>query len=87
VVRVRVSESLEQVTDIRGMIEVEGYTIGECLDSLSKLFLGIEKWLFRDEDKFGVFIFVNGKQIHPADLESPVTSGDELYIARVLAGG
>ncbi|MFC2019971.1 hypothetical protein ACFLU4_08560 [Chloroflexota bacterium] len=86
-VRVRVSESLEQVSDIRGVVEVEGNTVGECLDSLAGLSPGVDKWLFREKDKFGVFIFVNGKQITPADLTSPVTGGDEFYIARVVAGG
>jgi len=80
---------LQQFTHNRETVGVEGSTVGECLGHLVKQFPGIEKGIF---DKDGqlltyVYFFINGKATYPTDLAMPVSDGDELTIALLLAGG
>ena len=80
---------LQQFTNHRDSVEVDGNTVGECLDHLVKQFPGMEQGIF---DKQGqllnyVYFFINGKAIYPTDLAKPVSDGDELTIALLLAGG
>ena len=69
--------------------EVEGSTVGECLNQLVKRFPRIQNLLF---DKGGkllkyVDVYVNGKSTYPEELVKPVNDGDELQILLVIAGG
>ena len=80
---------LQQFTNNQETVGVNGSTVGECLGHLVKQFPGIEKGIF---DKDGqlltyVYLFINGKATYPTDLAMPVSDGDELTIALLLAGG
>ena len=81
--------SLQHFTHHQELVEVNGSTVGECLDHLVKQFPGIEKGLF---DRHGqllnyVYFFVNGKGAYPTDPARPLKDGDELTISVLLAGG
>ncbi len=83
------SPHLRQLTHRPEPVEVNGSTVGECLQHLVKQFPEIEKRLF---DKHGqllnyAYLFINGKGTHPTDLGKPVKDGDELTIGYLLAGG
>ena len=80
---------LHQFTDNQDVIQVEGSTVGECLDHLVKQFPGIEKRLFDRHGKLlnYVYFFINGKGAYPTDLTKPVKDGDELTISLLLPGG
>jgi len=71
------------------MAEVNGSTIGECLDDLVMQFPKIKPVLFdKDGELFGhVFVSVNLKSVYPEELNKLVNDGDELYIVLTIAGG
>ncbi len=80
---------LKEHTQNQDQVEVEGKTVGECLEHLVKRFPGIEKGIF---DKPGellnfVYFLINGVGTYPTDLSKPLKDGDELTIVLLLAGG
>ena len=87
--KVNIHQSLYQFTNNQGIAEVNGSTVGQCLEHLVKQFPGIDKELF---DKHGkllnyVNIYVNGESTYPEELAKPVKDGDELSIIFIIAGG
>lgn len=69
--------------------EVDGNTVGQCLDHLVKQFPGIEQDLFVRDGRLLSYIniFVNGESTYPEDLARPVKDADEIYIIPVIQGG
>ena len=80
---------LQQFTNNQDVVEVNGSTVGECLDHLVNQFPGIEKGLFDEHGQLlnYVYFLINGEAAYPTDLAMPVRDGDELIIALMLAGG
>jgi molybdopterin converting factor small subunit len=88
-VKVHLYSSLQQFTNDRDTVEVSGSTIGKCLDDLAKQFPKIKPMLFAKNGKLSghIFVSVNLKSAYPEELTRVVNDGDELYIARIIAGG
>ena len=88
-IKINVSPFLCQYTDDRQVVEVNGSTVGQCLDHLVKQFPGIKQWLFDNNGKFHSYItlYVNGRSAYPTELATPVKSGDELHILFMVDGG
>ena len=88
-IKVNIHQSFYHFTNNQGIAEVNGSTVGQCLDHLVKQFPDIDKGLF---DKHGkllnyVDIYVNGESAYPEELAKPVKAGDELSIIFIIAGG
>lgn len=68
-------------------IEVDGATLGECLDALGARYPGFREQIFDPDGKLHRFVrlFVNGDQI--GALETPVSDGDQVDILAAIAGG
>ena len=89
-IRIRMTELLRQYTSSRGIVEVNGNTVGECLDDLIRQYSGAKKQLFDRNGVLLVLIRVNNEETaihHREGLSRPVTDGDELYLYLVLGGG
>ena len=71
------------------VVEVEGNTVGECLNHLIRQFPGMGKALFTKKDKLlnTVEIFINAAPAFPNELAKPVKDGDEIHLIIMLAGG
>ncbi len=86
-IKVHSGPLLSRYTDSQEMIEVDGETVGECLNNLAERFPKLE--LFDKNGKlldyFG--IYVNGENAYPNELDLPVKDGDELSIVLIIAGG
>ena len=69
--------------------EVDGNTVGKCLDHLVKQFPGIEQDLVVKDGKLFSYIniFVNGESIHPDDLDRLVKDADEINVIPISEGG
>ena len=83
---------LLQVTNNQKVVEVNGTTVGQCLDDLIKRFPDIGKFIFVEQGKLLNFIniLVNGESVltySPDPLAKPVKDGDMLDIALMIAGG
>jgi len=88
-IKVNIHPGLHQFTNGQDVAEVNGNTVGRCLDDLVRQFPGIEKGLF---DKNGNLlnyadIYVNLESSYPEELTKPVKDGDELHITLMIAGG
>jgi molybdopterin converting factor small subunit len=70
-------------------VEVEGNTVGECLNQLIKRFPEMEKAIFAKKDKLrnNVEIYLNQGSAYPNELVKPVKDGDEIHLVVMLTGG
>ncbi len=88
-VKVHVHATHRQFTNGLEVVDVQGNTVGECLDHLIEQFPGMEKALFAKKDKLHniVEVYLNHASAHPNELVKPVKDGDEIHLVIMLAGG
>jgi molybdopterin synthase sulfur carrier subunit len=88
-VTVHLYSSLRKFTGNRSTVEVDGTTVGECLDDLIRQFPSISPVLF---DKTGnplekIFVSVNLESAYREKMNTPVKENDDLYLILIVAGG
>jgi molybdopterin synthase sulfur carrier subunit len=88
-VTVRIHPFLRNLTGGQEIVEVQGKTVGECLDDLEAKFPGIKRQICDPEGKLvdPWEIYVNSTSSHPEGLAKPVQAGDELAIMALILGG
>lgn len=88
-VNVHIHATHRQFTNGLEVVEVEGNTVGECLNHLIQQFPGMEKALFAKKDRLLniVEVYINHASAHPNELVKPVRDGDEIHLVVMLAGG
>ena len=88
-VKINIPSYMQSFTDNMRVVELNGSTVGECLDHLVKQFPGMKKQLFsKDGDLFeNIIMSVNGESAYPEQLIKPVQDGDELNIVVIIGGG
>ena len=86
-VKIKISPILCQYTDKQQVAEVNGSTVGQCLENLVKQFPKLK--LFNKEGKllplFGLHI--NGQLAYPQKLNKPIKDGEEFSIILMIGGG
>ena len=89
-VRVRIPSPLRNFTNGADIVETEGVSVGEVLNSLKTKAAGIEGRLFKGEGTLNRFVnvYVNDEDIRfLKNLDTPVKEGDEISIVPAIAGG
>jgi len=88
-VKINIPSYMHSFANNTGVVEVNGSTVGECLDYLVKQFPGMKKQLFsKNGDLFeNIIIAINGESAYPEQLAKPVKDGDEFNIASIIGGG
>jgi molybdopterin converting factor small subunit len=88
-VKVSVPVFLQAFTGDQETIEVEGKTVGDCLQALSQMHPDIRKMLVNDRGILHSYvgIYINAEDAFPNELAKPVKDGDEIHILYALAGG
>ena len=78
-----------QFTDGLDSVEVEGNSVGNCLDDLIRQFPDMRNALFDKKGKLlnAIEIYINLKSAYPDELLKPVKDGDDIHITLMLAGG
>jgi|WetSurMetagenome_2_1015567.scaffolds.fasta_scaffold881365_1 molybdopterin converting factor small subunit len=88
-IRVHLYSRLPTFAGNRNLVEVEGSTVGQCLDNLVKQFPDLKTVLFDAQGKLWPTIFVsinlNSPQSEP--LTRTIAKKDELYVILIAAGG
>ena len=76
-------------TQERETVEVEGNSVGECLNNLVGKHPDIRRVLFATNGDLlkNIDLYVNGESAYPDELKKPVTPGDDIYIHLLLTGG
>ena len=88
-VKIAIPVYLQPFTGNTEVAEVNGSTVGDCLNHLVNKFPGIKKMLLDKKDKLHSYvgIYVNGEDAYPEQLAKPVKDGDELYLLYIIGGG
>lgn len=88
-VKINMYYFLPHLTKDREIVEVEGKTVGECLNDLISQYPDAREWLFEEDGGLRKFldIFINLEETDPDDLSTPVRDDDEIHIVMHLTGG
>jgi molybdopterin synthase sulfur carrier subunit len=87
---VRIPTPLRKLTLNQEIVDAEGGTIREVLDSLENNYPGLKERICDEQDHIRRFVnvFVNDEDIRfLQESETPVKSGDEVSIVPAIAGG
>ncbi len=81
-IKINIPAYMRSFTNNMEVAEVNGSTVGECLNHLVKQFPGMKKQLFSKNGNLfeNIIISVNGESAYPEQLAKPVKEGDELNI-------
>ena len=88
-IKINIHRTHRQFTNGLDIVEVDGNTVGACLDNLVKQFPDMGKVLFNKKGKLVnvVEIYVNLKSAYPNELAKQVSNGDNIHITLMIAGG
>lgn len=88
-VKINIHPFFSHLTNDQAVVEVNGSTVGQCLEQLVTQFPKVRNWLFEKDGKVNrlVDIYVNGESAYPEELAKPVKDGDELHTVVIIAGG
>jgi len=89
IIKINIPAYMRSFTNNMEVVEVNGSTVGECLNHLVKQFPGMKKQLFSKNGNLfeNTIISVNGESAYPEQLAKPVKEGDELNILLIVGGG
>ena len=88
-IKINIPPYMKSYTNNMQAVEVNGSTVGECLNYLVKQFSPMKKQLFSKKNNLyeNIIISVNGESAYPEQLTKPVKDGDELNIVLIIGGG
>ena len=88
-VKINIPSYTRSFTNKMEVVEVNGSTVGKCLNHLVEQFPGMKKQLFSKNGNLfeNIIISINGKSAYPEQLAKPVKEGDELNILLIIGGG
>lgn len=88
-IKINIHKTHRQFTNGLNIVEVDGNTVGACLDNLVRQFPGMGKALFNKKGKLAnvIEIYLNLKSAYPGELSKPVKDGDNIHITLMIAGG
>lgn len=88
-VKVHILSYLQQYTEGREVVEVNGSAVDQCLEHLVRQFPSMGKILFDKNGKLYdyVGIYVEGDFTCGDELDKPVKDGGEFSILYILGGG
>jgi sulfur-carrier protein len=87
---VRIPTPLRKLTQNQEIVDAEGGTIREVLNSLENSYPGLKERICDEHDHIRRFVnvFVNDEDIRfLQESETPLKSGDEVSIVPAIAGG
>ena len=87
-IKLNLSSVLSYYINNQQSVEVNGNTVGDCLDNLANQYPELKKVIFTQDGKLADFIDVciNEKDAFSYGLSKPVKDGDELSIALPSGG-
>jgi sulfur-carrier protein len=87
---IRIPTPLRKLTQNQEVVEAEGATIRELIESLEQSYPGLKERICDDQDHIRRFvnIFLNDEDVRFLnESETQVKSGDEVSIVPAIAGG
>jgi molybdopterin synthase sulfur carrier subunit len=87
---VRIPTPLRKLTQNQEVVEADGATIRELIESLERTYPGLKERICDEQDQIRRFVnvFLNDEDVRFLDeSETQVKSGDEVSIVPAIAGG
>jgi sulfur-carrier protein len=87
---VRIPTPLRKLTKNQEVVEAEGATIRELIESLERTYPGLKERICDDQDQIRRFVnvFLNDEDVRFLnESETAVKTGDEVSIVPAIAGG
>jgi molybdopterin converting factor small subunit len=85
--KIKLAQVFKQYTSNREIVEVEGSTVRECLNSLIKKYPDIKKWIYDSKMSLLVVIILNGDIVLADKLDKPVSESEMINLIPIIAGG
>ena len=88
-IKINIHRTHRQFTNGLDIVEIDGNTVGACLDNLVRQFPDMGKVLFNKKGKLlnVIEIYVNLESAYPDELAKQVRDGDNIHITLMIAGG
>ena len=88
-IEIKISPTFTRYTNNQKVANVNGTTVGGCLDHLVKQFPDLKPALFDQSGRLHryVDIYVNQETAYPEELAKPVKKGDKLHLLMLITGG
>ena len=88
-IKINIHRTHRQFTNGLELVELDGNTVGACLNNLVRQFPDMGKVLFNKKGKLlnVIEIYVNLKSAYPDELAKQVRDGDNIHITLMIAGG
>ena len=88
-VKINIPDYLSYLANDQDVFEIQGSTVGQCLEQLVAKYPGLRDWLFGKDGNLRrtVDVYVNMESTYPEELAKPVKDGDELHIIIIISGG
>jgi molybdopterin converting factor small subunit len=84
-VKMLIPQLLHKYTDNQEVVEVDGTTVGGCIDALKNRYPELERWLYRS-GKVATYVHIGVNQ-KKASVDDRVADGDEVKIMLATGGG
>jgi sulfur-carrier protein len=87
---VRIPTPLRKLTQNQEIVEADGTTIGEVIESLERTYPGLKERICDDQNQIRRFVnvFLNDEDVRFLnETKTQVKSGDEVSIVPAIAGG
>jgi len=88
-IRIHIHKAHRMFTDGLNTVDVNGATVGECLETLVERFPDMRRVLFTRNGSLvrNIDIYINDDSAYPDELTQPVSDGDEVHLNMLLMGG
>ncbi len=88
-IQIHIHKTHRQHTNNSAIVEVEGGTVRDCLDHLTRQFPAMKEVLFDNKGELRrvIEIYINATSAYPNELAKKVSDGDEMHLTVMLAGG
>ena len=86
-VKIKLNLVFQDAAADREIIEVEGSTVRQCLEHLTRTFPALRGRLFDSDGQLSALIVRRGETLLPNDLDLPVRGGEELLLLPLIYGG
>lgn len=88
-IKVHLHKTHRRFTDGLETVDVEGHTVGECLQQLIRQYPDLKSALFDGKDKLQktIEVYLNMQSTYPDELAKKTKDGDMIHITLMLAGG
>jgi sulfur carrier protein ThiS len=84
---VKIGQVLQNYTEGRDWVEVDGASVRECLDNLIRKYPEAKEDIYDIHGNLLVIVLVNGEIVPPLDLDKKVSAFDKIDLVPLVIGG